>query len=143
MKTKAKCFSKITENIYLGNRYSTSVITGIDVIVSIGCKSKCTTEGVSNFKVSVPDSSESDMTPFLSEVTEFIHVQICEKNANILVHCQGGINRSPIVVVAYLARYHMSVDEAVNVVRCIRSAVRIQKHYLRQVNEWLASLQSV
>ena len=37
-----KCCTKLTDGLYLGNQFSTSIITDIDVIISIGCKSKST-----------------------------------------------------------------------------------------------------
>ncbi len=52
-------------------------------------------------------------------------------------YCQGGVNRSPIFAIAYLARYIMTLEEAVLHVSTLRSAVRIQTHYLHQLEEWL------
>ncbi len=139
MKGNAKCCSKINENLFLGNQFSTTVITDINVIVSIGCKSKCTLEGINNFKVSIKDCVDSDLTPYLSEVTEFIHEQL-SANKRVLVHCQGGVNRSPAFVIAYLARYNMSLEDAIVLVRSARSGARIQEHYMQQISTWLSTV---
>jgi protein-tyrosine phosphatase len=82
-----KCYTKLTDGLYLGNQYSTSIITDIDVIISIGCKSKSTIPSVVNYKVSVQDSVDSDLTPLFGDVTEFIHIHL-SNNKKVLVHCQ-------------------------------------------------------
>ena len=131
-----KCYTKLTDGLYLGNQFSTSIITDIGVIISIGCKSKSTIPSIVNYKVSVRDSVDSDLTPLFGDVTEFIHINL-SNNKKVLVHCQGGVNRSPIFAIAYLARYLMTLEEAVLHVTTLRSSVRIQPHYLHQLKEWL------
>ena len=42
-------YSKIIDNLYLGNQYSTSIIKNIDTIVSIGCNSKAI--NINNYKI--------------------------------------------------------------------------------------------
>lgn len=131
-----KCYTQLTEGLYLGNQFSTSIITDINVIVSIGCKSKSTIPSVVNYKVSVKDSVDSDLTPLFGDVTVFIHSNL-SNNKKVLVHCKGGVNRSPIFAIAYLARYLMTLEEAIGHITTCRSAVRIQPHYLHQLEEWL------
>ena len=136
MKETAKCYSKITENNFLGNQFSTTVITDIHAIVSIGCNSKNNEEGILNYKVSVKDKVESDLSPFFDEVTSFIHELVLDKK-RVLIHCQGGINRSPIFLLAYLSRYEMSLQEAIALIKLKKGSVRFQDHYLQQVVHWL------
>lgn len=133
---KTKCYTEITDNLYLGNQYSTSIVADVDVIVSIGCKSKSSHLGVVYHKISVADSAESDLTPYLNSFTADLHAHLAE-GKKILVHCQGGINRSPMFVIAFLAKYHMSLDEAIALVISKRPSVRIQPHYTKQVQDWL------
>ncbi len=130
------CYTQLSENLYLGNQFSTSVIAEVDVIVSIGCNSKSNLPNVINYKVSVRDNVDSDLTPLFNDVTAFIHQHI-SINKSVLVHCKGGINRSPIFVVAYLARFVMPLEEAILHVTTMRTAARIQPHYLLQVTAWL------
>ena len=61
--------SKIIDNLYLGNQYSTTVIKKVDTIISIGCQSKA--NNINNFKISIRDKKSSDLTPFLDAVTEY------------------------------------------------------------------------
>ena len=131
------CCTQLSDNLYLGNQYSTSVIAEVDVIVSIGCNSKSNSPNVTHYKVSVRDNVDSDLTPLFNDVTAFIHQHI-STNKKVLVHCKGGINRSPMFVIAYLARYNMTLEEAVLHVTSMRTAARIQPHYLQQVTAWLS-----
>jgi len=131
-----KCYTQLTDGLYLGNQFSTTIITDINVIISIGCKSKSTIPSIVNYKVSVRDSVDSDLTPLFGDVIEFIHINL-SNNKKVLVHCQGGVNRSPIFAIAYLARYIMTLEEAMDHVTTLRSAARIQPHYLNQLEEWL------
>ena len=131
-----KCYTQLTDGLFLGNQFSTSIITDIGVIISIGCKSKSTIPSIVNYKVSVRDSVDSVLTLLFGDVTAFIHSNLLN-NKKVLVHCQGGVNRSPIFAIAYLARYLMTLEEAVLHVTTLRSSVRIQPHYLHQLKEWL------
>ena len=88
------------------------------------------------YKISIKDSGSSDFTPFLDDVTLFIEQQI-STNKTVLVHCKGGINRSPVVVVAYLSRYVMPFEAALELVKAKRNSVRFQDHYIMQIQRWL------
>jgi protein-tyrosine phosphatase len=132
-------YSQILPNLYLGNQYATSVIEPVDAVLSIGCNHKNRNSGLQTLKVSIPDSSESDITPFLNEATQFIHEILSHSNKVILVHCKGGINRSPAFVVAYLAKYcEFSLEEAVIHVKSKRKGARFQPHYVHQISSWLS-----
>ena len=71
--------SKIINNLYLGNQYSTSIIKNVDTIISIGCKSKA--NNIKNvYKISVRDKKSSDLTPFLGPVTEYIDEELIKNS---------------------------------------------------------------
>ena len=130
-------YSKILEQLYLGNQYSTEIIKNIDVIVSIGCNSK-NKDNKQNLKISIRDKITTDLTPFLDQVTEYIDVEINKnKNNKILVHCKAGINRSPAFILAYLCKYNnMSIDEAQKYISQ-RRKVQFKAHYVEQITKWL------
>ena len=48
-----KCYTQLTDGLFLGNQFSTTIITDINVIISIGCKSKSTIPSIVNYKVTV------------------------------------------------------------------------------------------
>ena len=50
-----KCYTQLTDGLFLGNQFSTTIITDINVIISIACKSKSTIPSIVNYKVTVLD----------------------------------------------------------------------------------------
>ena len=94
-------------------------------------------EGLESHKFSVQDKSTSDLTEIFETASNLIH-ELIQNNKSILIHCKGGINRSPIVVIAYLCKFcQYSVPEAIAHVTQRRKGVRIQPHYLLQLTAWL------
>jgi len=135
--------SQVLTNLYLGNQYSTT-ITDVDTIISIGCNSKNKTrEGIpiNHYKFSIKDSDESVLTEIYEESSKIIHQELQNHN-KVLVHCKGGINRSPMIIIAYLCRYsHYSIQDAINHVKSVRKGARIQPHYLEQLEHWIENIE--
>ena len=129
--------SKIINNLYVGNQYSTSIMKRVDTIVSVGCKSK-TEKNVNTYKISVRDSTNTDLTPYLTDITKYMDDEL-NKNHRVLVHCKGGMNRSPAIIVAYLCKYKdMTIEQAKQIISKVRPAARFFKqHYMDQIEEWL------
>ena len=131
-------YSKIIENLYLGNQYSTTIIKRIDTIVSIGCNSKA--NKITNYKISVRDKKSTDLTPHLDNVTDYINEELNRKH-KVLVHCKAGINRSTAFVLAYLCKYEkMSIEDAKKILSIKRPIVKFQEHYMKQIEMWLNDL---
>ena len=131
-------YSKIIENLYLGNQYSTTIIKRIDTIVSIGCNSKA--NNITNYKISVRDKKSTDLTPHLDNVTDYINEELNKKH-KVLVHCKAGINRSTAFVLAYLCKYEkMSIEDAKKILSIKRPIVKFQEHYMKQIEMWLNDL---
>jgi hypothetical protein len=129
--------SRILPLLYLGDQQATKTLRDIDVIISIGCNHKSSLRNLEIYKFSITDSSTSDLRATWDQSCGLIQDKI-QNNQRILVHCKGGINRSPMVVVAYLCKYcHYSINEAVAEVTTKRKSARIQPHYLNQLIEWL------
>ena len=142
-------YSKIIENLYLGNQYSTTIIKRIDTIVSIGCNSKANnitnkiTNNITNYKISVRDKKSTDLTPHLDNVTDYINEELNKKH-KVLVHCKAGINRSTAFVLAYLCKYEkMSIEDAKKILSIKRPIVKFQEHYMKQIEMWLSNLTNV
>lgn len=56
-------------------------------------------------------------------------------NLRVLVHCEEGSERAPLMVAWYLvARRGMSLDEAYNLLRARRPIVRDRRKWLRNLN---------
>ncbi|KAK8038869.1 hypothetical protein PG993_007280 [Apiospora rasikravindrae] len=59
-----------------------------------------------------------------------------EHGAKVLVHCMGGVSRSPAVVAYYLMREEsMSLREALGAIMKVRPAMRPNDGFLRQLKE--------
>ena len=128
-------YSEIIDNLYQGNQYSTKIIKNIDTIISIGCNSKA--NNITNYKISISDKKDSDLTLFLDDVTKYINDEL-DKKHKILVHCKGGINRSTAFILAYLCKYkNMSIDEAKEWISNIRKCAKFQEHYIIQIDKWI------
>lgn len=127
--------TQIRPFLYLGNQFS-STVANVDVIISLGCNSKCK-HSVKTHKFSIKDNQESDLTDILTATTSLID-EYANADKTVLVHCKGGINRSPMVIIAYLCRYcQYEVNEAIEQVKLMRPSIRIQPHYYNQLVRWI------
>ncbi len=124
---------EIIPNLWLGNKYSTSIFEG-DSVLSIGCKPCKTFQN--HLKLSIKDSRESNISLILPKALQFINEEL-NSNHKLLVHCQGGINRSPAIIIAYLVMYKSySVDDASVLVKTKKPSIRLQQHYLDSISEY-------
>ena len=127
-------YSRIVENLYLGNQDATQTIRRIDLIISIGCNSKHISDRVENTKISIRDKDTSDITPFLDPVCDAIDAHL-SRNKRVLIHCKAGMNRSPAFVIAYLVKYNgMSLDQAKSHVQKIRR-IRCKSNFMEQITK--------
>ena len=69
-------YSKILNNLYLGNQYATEVIKNIDMIISIGCNSKYKLKTIEHIQISLRDKDTSDITPFLDFICDTININL-------------------------------------------------------------------
>jgi len=124
---------EIIPNLWLGNKYSTSIFEG-DSVLSIGGKPYKTFQN--HLKVSIKDSKESNISFILPKALHFINEEL-NSNHKLLVHCQGGINRSPAIIIAYIVIYKSySVDDASVLVKTKKPSIRLQQHYLDSISEY-------
>ena len=123
-------YSKILDNFYLGNRYSSGIIKTLDLIISVGCNTKNKT--VENIKISLRDNITSNITPHIDYICDTINTYL-SNNKKILIHCKAGINRSTAFVVAYLIKYNnMNLEEAKSHILDVRK-VKFKKNFIEQI----------
>jgi len=121
---------KIIDRLYLGNADTGKNLTqlrlhNITAVVNVSGGKVLFPSEINYYKVHLRDSDESNITDEQLEKTmEFIKDNIT-KGKNVLVHCSGGISRSPCYVIAYLAKYSgMTLESAVDHVKECRAAIR-------------------
>ena len=88
--------------------------------MSIGAGKGGNHPGVLNFiHFGIKDRSNVDYLPVFHEAAEFAESIIAEER-NILVHCQGGMHRSPVVVASLLI--HFAGLSALDAMECVKAA---------------------
>jgi len=81
------------------------------------------------------DFGQSDLSKIWMECFDFIS-EAKSNQKNILVHCDGGINRSPTIVVGYLvSREQWTLKQAFDHVLQVRPCVAPREHYLDQLRQ--------
>jgi hypothetical protein len=89
----------------------------------------------------ISDSTSADILALLPACCLFIH-RALSKGGAVLVHCKGGISRSPSVTIAYLlwSKQCATVAQALARVRAARPAARPNAGFLAQLEAFAASL---
>ena len=76
----------------------------------------------------IKDSSDSDLLPVFYKAAEFAESIIADER-NILVHCQGGMHRSPTVAASLLIRFAgLSALDAMSCIKAARPTVDFTSH---------------
>eukprot|EP01124_Arcella_intermedia_P026407 TRINITY_DN4958_c0_g2_i1.p1 TRINITY_DN4958_c0_g2~~TRINITY_DN4958_c0_g2_i1.p1 ORF type:complete len:168 (-),score=10.08 TRINITY_DN4958_c0_g2_i1:121-624(-) len=132
---------KILPNLYLGNIHTAKSLplldsVGIKAILNIGA-GVCQFPGrFAYWKVQMQDSDEECIEEHLEAAVGFLAGEIGK--GPVLVHCQGGISRSPAFLVAYLAKCcGMTVLEAMAHVEKCRKGVRFRAKFIEGITRWL------
>jgi len=151
----AKGAVRILLGLYLGNALTASdaatlVNLKVSAVCSVGPKSErvalAESDGAKLMRVPIPDNDQARILPFLPEVCAWMNAQLLgptpgqqdrggadvglkdlmdQPSTGVLVHCRGGMNRSPRVIAAYLIwRHGCTVEEAIQIVREARPAAR-------------------
>lgn len=87
--------------------------------------------------VCIQDDGAESMLPHFEAACNFIHEH--RRRGAVLVHCKGGISRSPAMVIAYLMRHeHLSLVDAMEVCSLARPAARPRDIFLQDLESWQA-----
>lgn len=123
----------VAPGLYLGNKqagadYARLQNASIVAVCAVGAK-PASAPGVVYHHLRVEDDGVSSMLPFLDSACDFIHQQR-QGAGSVLVHCKGGINRSPCLVVAYLMKYeHLTLAEALELCSMARPVARCPSNF--------------
>ena len=104
--------SKITDNIWIGNRYSVSnlsILEEYDVIIN--CSKDIPfykKDNIINHRISVDDSNDitniKNLETYLEMTADLLNIY-SKDNKQVLVHCEDSVNLSPSIIIAYLIKY--------------------------------------
>eukprot|EP00438_Fugacium_kawagutii_P027546 Skav222830 [mRNA] locus=scaffold4760:118763:119353:+ [translate_table: standard] len=122
----------VAPGLYLGDKQAGAdherlQRAGVSAVCAVGAKTG-TAPGVVYHHVPVKDDGVSSMLPFLDSACAFVHEQ--RQWGAVLVHCKGGINRSPCLVVAYLMKFEqLTLHEALELCSLARPAARCPANF--------------
>jgi len=90
--------------------------------------------------IPMEDIPEFEISKYFDEAHEFIE-EARAKNCKILVHCEGGISRSPTIVISYLMKYNsMTLTEAMEHVSQKRPIICPNMGFMNELRKFEATL---
>jgi len=92
-------------------------------------------EGARSVRVSVTDSPMTNLYQEFDTICSTIREEVAREGV-VLVHCVAGVSRSATLCLAYLTRYHCTLQEAWSHVKTIRPWVRPNYSFMEQLMEW-------
>jgi len=127
----------IAPGLYLGNKQAAADSEllskkGVAGVCAVGARQVFRGAG---HHVSIEDDGMASMLPFFEVACNFIHEQ--RQIGAVLVHCKGGISRSPTMIIAYLMRHeHLSLTDAMEVCCLARPAARPRATFLADLESY-------
>lgn len=135
----------VVPGLFLGNKQAACDrellrSKGVVAVCAVGAR-QVFNDDLVYFHVSIEDDGCQTMLPHFSPACKFIHKQ--RMRGAVLVHCKGGISRSPTMIVAYLMMYErLSISEASEVCSLARPAARPREIFLQDLDNFAGILQA-
>lgn len=93
-----------------------------------------------SFHIGVSDKGESEIVCHFDAFADFVNDKL-NRQRNVLVHCMGGLRRSPCFVAAFLIKYKgYSAEDSIQYVKTKRPAIRPSEHQVSQLKIYEAAL---
>lgn len=136
--------SEILPGLYLGNARDAEDKNllekhQIQTIFNVSNTIPCHFAGDKSFEyhqLPCEDSNNQSIMEYFDETFTIIHERL-SKNKNLLVHCQGGVSRSPSFVIGYLMKYHSKTfEQAYQFVKSKRSIVNPNLNFVGQLTQY-------
>lgn len=127
----------VAPGLFLGNKTAAADANllhrkGVVGVCAVGARQVFAGAG---HHISIEDDGSTSMLPYFEAACSFIHQH--RQQGAVLVHCKGGISRSPTMVIAYLMRHeHLSLTDAIEVCSCARPAARPREVFLQDLARW-------
>ncbi|CAF1394294.1 unnamed protein product [Adineta steineri] len=143
--------SEILPGLYLGNAHDAKdknllEKNQIKSIVNISKTIPCYYEQDKLFnylQLICNDSCQENILQYFDKTLEYIHKNLL-LNQNILVHCQGGVSRSPSFIIAYLMKYHSKTfDQAYSIVKDKRKIINPNLSFLAQLTRYEQMIRTI
>lgn len=132
----------VAPGLFLGNKMAAAdgdLLTrkGIVGVCAVGAKQMFNGPG---HHIRIEDDGTESMLPYFDDAIAFIHLQ--RQRGGVLVHCKGGMSRSPTLVVAYLMRHeHLSLIDAMEVCSLARPAAILGANFVDDLEVYENTLQ--
>lgn len=136
-------YSEITPTLYLGGQYKLHALKqfkerGITGIVNMRMRSKHT--DISNLPwvsiLQLPTiDGDAPTLQNLQKGVQFIHAHI-QKGGKVYVHCRHGEGRGPTMAIAFLISTGMTLNDAYEVVRDVRTFAHPNKRQMNRLRSF-------
>ena len=136
--------SQVIPGLYLGNAHDAKDIdrlkeNNIKAIVNISTHIPCyykQDQLVDYLQLPLQDSVHENLLSHFETTFEYIQKKLFA-NENVLVHCQGGISRSPSFIIGYLMRYHgQNFQQAYSLVKEKRHIINPNLNFHAQLTRY-------
>lgn len=146
--SKENCIKEVLPNLWLGNvdgAHNKDLLLRhrIGAIINVGAGVCPFQDTFKYLKIQVQDNDQGDLSPFFQLCCEFTQQHLRRQDegwhganggGGVLIHCRGGISRSPAVMAAVLIRLsNLTLAQALEVIALARPAVRPRGVFLEQL----------
>lgn len=140
--------SLITPEVFLGGQYKQAGLTtlkawGITAVVSMRMKKPVifqSTEWLSVLHLPTIDQTAPSLAQ-LKQGVDFIKKQV-DAGGKVYIHCHHGEGRGPTMTAAYLISTGISLDDALDQIRKVRTFIRPTLSQLERLKEYEALIQA-
>lgn len=135
--------TEIIPNLYLGNAVDAAdetLLQSSNIRYILNLTSTCPNHFLANStykykQIKIEDSCREDIKGIIEEAIGFIDLAKSD-NSSVLIHCQGGVSRSPTVTIAYLMHLNqVSLKEAYEFVKTRRPCIAPNLNFMGQLLE--------
>ena len=130
----------ILENVYLGDRNTAKKLAelkklGIGSILNVDSVKCHFPQEFNYYKLHYDDNDQMDFISFFERSSKLINESISK--TPILVHCNGGMHRSPTAIIAYLIKYKkMTSDQALAIIQSKRRPAQPRQACMSALKIW-------
>ena len=129
---------KIIDGVFLGS-YKTSMskttlsANNISYVLCVGNEMETIfKDGYKYMKLDVTDTEDENILFNFESVYNFIEEG--KSQGGVLIHCYGGISRSPTIAIAYLMKkYQMTFEQAFNTVKELKSDINPNDGFIQKL----------